>query len=113
MSNRIRTIQQQFYVSPEELVMIYERMRLLNVENKSAYLRKMAANGYIIKIDTTDIKENTAQLQRIGNNINQIVRRMNQTGSLYVADVEEVKQVLSKIWKTQRALLLSQRGTDH
>ena len=109
MSNRTRTIQQQFYVSPEELAMIHERMRLLNVENKSAYLRKMAANGYIINIDTTDIKENTAQLQHIGNNINQIVRRMNQTGSLYMADVEEVKKILAEIWKTQRALLLSQR----
>ena len=112
MSNRTRTIQQQFYVSPEELAMIHERMRLLNVENKSAYLRKMAANGYIINIDTTDIKENTAQLQRIGNNINQIVRRMNQTGSLYVADVEEVKKLLAEIWRMQRALLLSQRGMD-
>ena len=112
MSNRTRTIQQQFYASPEELDMIRERMRLLNVENKSAYLRKMAANGYIINIDTTDIKENTAQLQRIGNNINQIVRRMNQTGSLYVADVDEVKKILAQIWKTQRALLLRQRGMD-
>ena len=84
-------------------------MRRLNTENKSAYLRKMAMNGYIINVDTTDINENTAQLQRIGNNINQIVKRMNQTGSLYAADVDEVKGLLKEIWRTQRSILLSQR----
>lgn len=73
----------------------------------------MAIDGYIISVDYSDIKQNTAQLQRIGNNINQIVKRMNQTGSLYAADVAEVKELIQEIWHTQRSILLSQRWTKH
>jgi SepF-like predicted cell division protein (DUF552 family) len=93
------------------MAVIAEKMRLLGTGNMSAYLRKTAVDGYIINVDTTDIRANTAQLQRIGNNVNQIVKRMNQTGSLYAADVAEVKEILKEIWHTQRSILLSQRWT--
>ena len=109
MAERLRNIPLMFYVSEEELTVIFEKMKLLGTANKSAYLRKSAIDGYVIKIDTADIKENTAQLQRIGTNINQIVKRMNQTGSLYAADVAEVKEMIKEIWLTQRSILLSQR----
>lgn len=109
MANRLRTIQLKFYVTEDEAATIKKRAKQIGTSNKSAYLRKMALNGYIINVDYTDIKANTAQLQRIGNNINQIVKRMHQTGSLYMADVSEVKDILKKIWQTQRKLISSQR----
>ena len=111
MAKRQRNIQQKFFVTEDELSLIEKKMKLLNTENKSAYLRKMALDGYIINVDYSEIKENTAQLQRIGNNINQIVKRMNQTGRLYMADVAEVKEILKEIWLTQRSILSSQRWT--
>ena len=111
MAERLRKVPLMFYVTDEEMDLIAHKMKLLGTTNKSAYLRKSAIDGYIINVDTTDIKENTAQLQRIGNNINQIVKRMNQTGSLYAADVAEVKELLEAVWLTQRSILLSQRWT--
>ncbi len=111
MTDRTRKIPLQFYVTENELALIEEKMKLLGTENKSAYLRKMAIDGYIINVDYAVIKENTGQLQRIGNNVNQIVKRMNQTGSLYMDDVAEVKELLKKIWHTQRSILSSQRWT--
>ncbi len=111
MAERQRKIQQKFFVTERELALILEKMKLLGTENKSAYLRKMALDGYIIQVDYSAIKENTAQLQHIGNNANQIVKRMNQTGSLYRADVEEVKELLKNIWHTQKSILLSLRLT--
>lgn len=75
----------------------------------SAYIRKIAIDGYIINVDHTDVKNHAAQLQRIGNNVNQIVRRMNQTGSLYMDDVNEVKKILHDIWLSERQLLLKSR----
>ena len=93
------------------MAVITKKMKLLGTSNLSAYLRKTAIDGYIINIDTSDIRANTAQLQRIGNNVNQIVKRMNQTGSLYAADVAEVKEILKEVWHTQRSILLSQRWT--
>ena len=110
MASRLRSIQQKFYVTKPELDLIHKRVRLLGTSNKSAYLRKMAVDGYIINVDYSDIKANTAQLQRIGSNINQIVKRMNQTGSLYMHDVAEVKAILNDIWQTQRKLMLRSRA---
>ena len=109
MPERSRNIPLMFYVTEAEMAAIAERMEQLGTTNKSAYLRKMAIDGYIIHVDTTDIKENTAQLQRIGNNVNQIVKRMNQTGSMYAADVEEVERLIGEIWRTQRSILLKHR----
>ena len=104
--NRNRPIQLIVRVTEEERDFIYKKMKLLGTQNLSAYIRKIAIDGYIINVDYTDIKNHAAQLQRIGGNVNQIVKRMNQTGSLYRDDVEEIKDVLSQIWKSERQLLL-------
>jgi hypothetical protein len=113
LADRTRKIPLQFYVTKEELALIKIKMKMLGTENMSAYLRKMAIDGYIINVDYSVIKENTGQLQRIGNNVNQIVKRMHQTSSLYFADIAEVKEILKEIWLTQRSLLSSQRVTRH
>ena len=53
--------------------------------NMAAYLRKMAIDGYIIQIDHADIKAMTAEIQKIGVNVNQIARRVNATGNAYLS----------------------------
>ncbi|MHC1772910.1 MAG: plasmid mobilization relaxosome protein MobC [Flexilinea sp.] len=81
----------------------------LKTENLSAYIRKIAIDGYIINVDHTEVKNHAAQLQRIGGNINQIAKRMNQTGSLCSSDVAQVKKLLHDIWLSERQLLLKIR----
>lgn len=106
MANRTRNIQQKFFINREEEILIQQKMLLLGTRNKSAYLRKMALDGFIIKVDHSDIKEQTAALQKIGGNINQVVRRMNQTSNLYREDVNEIKELMNEIWRLQRYTLL-------
>ena len=79
------------------------------LDDHTAYLRKMAIDGYIIQIDHADIKAMTAEIQKIGVNINQIARRVNATGSVYQEDIEEIKGVLAEIWRLQRLSLLKAR----
>ena len=107
--NRKRNIQIIVRVTEEEKAFIQKKMALLKTENMSAYIRKIAIDGYIINVDHTDVKNHAAQLQRIGTNVNQIVKRMNQTGSLYRDDVAEVKKILHDIWLSERRLLLKMR----
>jgi len=107
--NRKRNVQIIVRVTEEEKAFIQRKMALLKTENMSAYIRKIAIDGYIINVDYTDIKNHAAQLQRIGNNVYQIVKRMNQTGSLYRDDVTEVKKILHDIWLSERRLLLKMR----
>ena len=65
----------------------------------------MKIDGYIVRKDTSDIRAQTAELQKIGVNINQIVRRINSTGAVYAQDVEDIKGALAQIWQLQRSIL--------
>ena len=87
MANRKRNIQMKFWVTEAEKLLIDEKMTQLPTKRYGAYLRKMAIDGYIIKVDTTDIKEMTKALGSIGRNINQIARRVDAGGPAYQADM--------------------------
>ena len=106
MNNRKRNVQIKFRVTKEERSLIEEKMKQVPTSNMEAYLRKMAIDGYIIQIDHNDIKEMTAELQKIGVNINQIAKRANATGNVYQEDIEEIKGALKEIWRLQRLSLL-------
>ena len=107
MANRKRKIQMKFYVTEEEKQLIEQKMQQLPTQRYGAYLRKMAIDGYIINMDTTDIKAFTTELGAIGRNINQITKRVNAGGSVYQADIQEIQERLEEIWQLQRRILLS------
>ena len=109
MANRTRKIVLRVPVTPEEQELIRQKMALLHTRNFSAYARKMLIDGYVVHIDTTDIRAQTAELQKIGVNVNQIARRLNSMGSLYTQDVAAIKGALAQIWQLQRYILSSQR----
>ena len=109
MDGRKRTVQLKFRVTEAERDLILEKMKLIPTRNMAAYLRKIAIDGYIIQIDYSDIKAMTAEIQKIGVNVNQIVRRVNSTGSVYQEDIDEIKGVLNEIWRLQRLNLLKAR----
>ena len=109
MANRKRNIQMKFYATEEERRLIDEKMAQLPTRRYGAYLRKMAIDGYIIYVDTRDIKEMNKLLSAIGRNINQIAKRVNAGGPTYHADMEEIRERLDQIWQLQRRNLSSQR----
>ena len=109
MNGRKRTVQIKFRVTEEERALIEQKMKLIPTRNMGAYLRKIVIDGYIIQLEHTDIKAMTAEIQKIGVNVNQIAKRVNSTGSVYQEDIEEIKGVLSEIWRVQRLSLLKAR----
>ena len=54
---RQRPIQVKFFVDERELGLIKARMAQLGIENMSAYLRKMAIDGYEEKLDMPELRE--------------------------------------------------------
>ena len=82
-------------------------MAQLPTRQIGTYLRKMAIDGLIIYTDTTNIKEMNKELHSIGVNINQIAKRVNETGSIYEEDIKEIQERLNKIWQLQRTILLT------
>ena len=96
MENRKRKFVLRVPVTPEERALIQQKMDQLGTKNFSAYSRKMLIDGYIVNIDTAPVRAQTAELQKIGVNINQIARRINSTGTVYAQDLEDIKGALAQ-----------------
>ena len=58
-------------------------------------------------------RTHAAQLQRIGNSVNQIAKRVNMTGNIYKEDIAEIKRYMDEIWKVERKLLLYVKGMEN
>ena len=97
-------------VTEEERALIEEKMQQIPTLNLSAYARKMLIAGYIITLDLQEVKGHTAQLQKIGVNVNQIAKRINETGRIYADDMDEMKRVMEEVWRLERRLLLQFKG---
>lgn len=109
MANRKRNIQMKFDVTAEERELIMRKMAQIPTQKIGAYLRKMAIDGYNIYTDTDNIKEFTKELERIGQNINQIAKRVNSTSRIYEADIQDLRERLDDIWLIQRTILSTLR----
>lgn len=109
MADRTRPIRIEFCVTEQEKELIESKMAQLGTRNMGAYLRKMAIDGYIIKVDYTEQKKLAAAVSRAAANNNHICRRINQTGHFYEDDIVELKAKQREIWElfkqSQRAEL--------
>lgn len=110
MENRKQNVQIIIRVTEEERALIEEKMQQIPTLNLSAYARKMLIDGYIITLDLQEVKGHTAQLQKIGVNVNQIAKRINETGRIYADDMDEMKRVMEEVWRLERRLLLQFKG---
>lgn len=105
MPKRNRNVQLNFRVSKAEKEWIEKKMEVAGVINREAYLRKMAIDGCILKLDLLELKELISLMRRMSNNINQIAKRMNETGRVYEADIQEVIQNQERLWSDVRNIL--------
>ena len=97
MANRNRPIQVKFRVTPEERKIIDRHM--------AAYLRKMAIDGYVVKLELPELRDFISLLRRTSNNFNQIARRVNSTDRIYADDIREMKNLLEQIWEADNRIL--------
>lgn len=76
--------------SPEEMRVVQEKMRQLGTSNFSAFARKMVIDGYVVKLELPELKELVSLLRYSSNNLNQLTRRVHETGRIYDADLEDI-----------------------
>lgn len=94
-----------FRFSKSEVERIKIKMEEVEIRNMSAYIRKMALDGYCVKLDLQDVKEMVSLLCRCSNNLNQYAKRANETGNIYKEDIEDLQIRLEKIWQTSKEIL--------
>ena len=102
---RKRSVQLNFRVSEEELAAIESKMEQLGIFNREAYLRKMALDGYAVRLNLSELKELLTLLRRHSNNLNQLVRRVNATGRVYEADLADIAKRQEQLWESVREVL--------
>ena len=105
MAKRKREIQLKFRVTPEEQALIHQKMEQYGTENMAAYLRKMAIDGYVVRLDLPELRELVSLLRRSSNNLNQLTRRVHEIGRIYDADLEDLRQSYDRLWEAARRVL--------
>ena len=103
MIRRIHDLHAVF--TSEELDRLHQRMAESGVRNRSSFIRKMALDGYIVKLDTSDSHEMTSLLRRCSNNLNQIAKKANATGNIYGADIAALQARQDEIWEMTKEIL--------
>ncbi len=104
-SARVKRVRVYTKVTPKELARIREKMEEMQMQNRSAYLRKMALDGYCINLDLSDIRKLVSLLRRCSNNLNQYARKANESGNIYAEDIGDLQARLNEIWGASKEIL--------
>ena len=108
MPKRSRENTLQIYLNDDEQYILEQKWKASGMKSKSSFIRHLILYGYVYDVNYDHLREYNAQLARIGNNLNQIAKRMNATGNVYQADVKEVKELMKQVWQSQKSMLSKQ-----
>ena len=112
MEKAKRNIHYSFKVSSEEDAAIRQKMKSFGVRNRSTYLRVMMLNGYLLKLDMLEMHEAVRLMGKVSGNINQIARRLNEHGSIYETEIDEIVDEQREL-KELLSQILQRLGHDH
>ena len=107
MPNRKRNIPIFLWVTEDEKNLILKKMELMGITNMSAYLRKMAIDGYTIQLNVPELKEMVSLLRYSSNNLNQLTKRVHETGRVYDKDLEDLNRNLDQLWHSADTIIRS------
>ena len=100
-----RNIVKIIRMTPDELQAIQQKMQQFGTNNFSAFVRKMAIDGYVVKLELPELKELVSLLRYSSNNLNQLTKRVHETGRFYDADLEELQQSQERLWDAAQSIL--------
>ena len=109
-ANRVRKVQLNFRVTEREKQLIEERMQEIGTTNREAYLRKIAIDGMLVKLEVPELKEIVSLMRRNSNNVNQIARRLNENGRIYEVDITDVQNQQEQLWDMLNSLITKISG---
>ena len=85
--------------------MMQQKLAQIGTNNLSAYLRKIAIDGCIIELELPELRDMVSLLRRSSNNLNQIARRVNETGRFYPADMEDMLAKQEQLWQAANEII--------
>lgn len=101
---KIRNQEIHFLLTEEEFQHLKQKMQEAGIRNRSAYIRKMTLDGYVVKLDISDIQQMISLLRRSSNNLNQLARKANADGSIYGAEIADMQEKQNEIWELAKEI---------
>ena len=101
-----RSIRISVRLTEEEHRLLKEKMARIGVTNQEAFLRKMALDGLVIKLELPELKQMISLLRYTSNNINQIAKRLNESGRSYDTDLAEILEKQKQLWQLANDILM-------
>lgn len=101
-----RSIRISVRLTEEEHRLLNEKMARIGVTNQEAFLRKMALDGLVIRLDLPELKQMISLLRYTSNNINQIAKRLNESGRAYDTDLAEILEKQERLWQLANDILM-------
>jgi len=80
-------------------------MQEAGISNRGAYIRKMALDGYVIRVDFSEVRELLRLLRNATNNLNQVAKRANETRSIYAADIQDLQDNYELLWQSAEGIM--------
>lgn len=84
-------------ITKSEKSRIYEKMLGIGIRSLSAYIRKMALDGYCLHLDLPELRRMAYLLQMCSTNLNQYAKRANECSQIYAADMEDLRTRLDEL----------------
>ena len=100
-----RKKQIHFVINEDEEKLILHRMEVSGIKSMSSFMRKMAIDGYTIRLELSDMREAVRLLRINSNNLNQYAKKANETGSVYAEDIRDLKKQQDEIWNLMKNIL--------
>ena len=105
IENPKRNICIKVRLSESERDLIAEKMAAANIRNREAYIRKMILDGYVVRLDLSDVRKMVQLLSNATSNLNQIAKRANETRNIFESDIKDLQAHYTRLWEQADAIL--------
>jgi len=103
--NRKRDTQLIVRVTRKERETILEKMKQSGIRSFNMFARLMLLGGVVNNVDLSHYHELAKEVQRIGTNINQVVKFANASGRIYPQEIAELQERMNDIWRLLKSNL--------
>ena len=106
---RKRNVHIQFWLDKKEAEAFQKKVKRSGL-SREAYLRHLVNGLEPQDAPPPDYYAMMRELHGIGNNLNQIAKRVNETSRIYDADIDCLKENQEKIWSAANGILTRLAG---
>ena len=99
----------KIYLSGKEKELFKEKMKLAKCRTMSHFIRKCVMEKEIYEVDLQLFRDLQGLLSNATNSLNQIAKRVNQTGIIYRDDIKDMKKPIEgfskELWDIHSLML--------